>query len=102
MKEEYAYGYWEVEGKSCPIKSAGLKDRDFAAELADSFDGEIAEDRGLEEDQGTIDSQKAAEAFIRIRERAKAAMGREPERAVYYEHIYELCEEVIENEFEAN
>lgn len=99
MKEEYAYGDWEVDGKSCPLRSASLDGAEFAGEVAEEFDAEVSHLETTQKSEGTVSREEAKQAFIRMRERSREAMGRNPELRDYHSHIYELCVEVLEEEF---
>lgn len=67
----FAYGYWTVKDKACPIGAAGLEDNQWATEVAEDFDDEISSLFEVEAEQGLVNREKAKQAWGNVIETNK-------------------------------
>lgn len=62
----FAYGYWTVKDNVCPIEAAGLTDHQWATEVAEDFDDEVAQLFDPEAGEGLVNREKAKEAWEHV------------------------------------
>lgn len=92
--EKLAYGHWTVSGTSCPIKAAGIDDREWASEVAEDFDGLVRSELDNNMVEGVISKEQAQQLWEKLKVITETNM-RDPTDEDY-EHMYELKLEIIQ------
>lgn len=102
MTDNYAYGDWCIEGKSCPIESAGLKPFEGSTDLAESYDSEVIAMMEDPPHEGVVDKEIAKEAFVSLYRRFNTAAKVEEDMYAYYKQMKDIAAQILEEEFDVD
>ena len=92
--EQFAYGYWHVNGTACPVEAAGLSDDEWATEVAEDFDDLVQTILELDELNGVISKDDAEVVWERLSETTEANLDEPLDD--HYEHMHKRKFELIE------
>lgn len=99
MKDEYAFGDWELNQRKCPISSAGLRESDFAGELAELYDEMVPV--VLDEDhEGVLPEEQASKVWDKVIKHIESKLDKDYKVPGRYETMLGLAEAVQAKEFD--
>lgn len=95
MKDEYAFGCWEKDGRECPIQSAGIERDGIVDDVARQYDRNVEELVDYVKFEGIVDGTVAKKAIKMTKQDLEMRCSTGGDQM-----YVDVCDEVLESEFQ--
>lgn len=95
MKDEYAFGSWEKDGRKCPIQSAGIERDNITDDVARQYDRNVEELVDHCKYEGIVDGTVAKKAMKMTKQDLELRCSNGGNQM-----YVDVCDNVLESEFQ--